>query len=138
MSLEVIEIRASGALQIAAPLAQRADVEQCSVELRIERQRAREPRFGVGGAPEAIERDGVVIRGVGARQGLRVVAFQEERESAQILDLGRRRAGSLRAFELMQRRVVLPVEDVVDGAIAGGLRGEEKQSEDQAAPRTRS
>jgi hypothetical protein len=64
-------------------------------------------------------------RSVEARQRFRVVAFQKKRESAQIFDFCRRCAGRLRAFELMQRRVILAVEDVVDGTIAGSLRGEE-------------
>ncbi len=182
-AFQVIEIRAARALEIAAALAEHADVEQRGVELRIERARAVQPCLRIGGTAEAIEGDAVVIRGfraqrrrfirenlfeigrrfrgiaeaqqrdgaieaslgerrhqfqrrVEGRQRLGVLAFHQERESAEILDLGRRRAGRFRAFELMQRGVVLPAEEVEDTAIAGGLRGEKKDAEDHAAPRT--
>lgn len=189
---QVVEIRAAGALQVPAALAQHADVEQRRVELRVQLERVIERGLGLGGAPQAVVGDAEVIRGVGAERGvlvgedagqvgrrLRVVlqaqireraiearvlqggreleraieagdgalriAVEQECQSAQVLDLGRRRARRLRSFELAQRGVVVALQDVPDAAVAGGVRGrgkkweseEEQRGEpDQAAPRT--
>ena len=65
MNLEVVEVRPPRALQVAASLAQHPGVEQRRVELRVELQRVVEPLLRIAGAAEAVEGDGVVIRGVG-------------------------------------------------------------------------
>lgn len=192
MPSEVVEIGAPGALQIAAALAQHAEVEQCRIEPVVELERAVERGLGVRRAAGAVVGDAEVIRGVRAEQrvlvredgfeigdGLPVIAdaqtsdaavearrlqiriererlveagdrlagiaLEQQRQAAQVLDIGRRCAGGLRALELAQRRVVVPAEDVPDAAVACGLlrRGKEGKREEQkrsdaaqAAPRT--
>jgi hypothetical protein len=68
MRVEIGEIRAAGALQIAAALAQQALIEQRGVELLIESARLVQPRLRVRAAAETVEGDGVVIRGVRAER----------------------------------------------------------------------
>jgi hypothetical protein len=99
-----------------------ATIESRRLEIRLQLQRAIERRDRVG-----------------------AFAVEQQRESAQILDLGGRGAGRLRTLQLFECRVVIALQDVADAAIARGLRrrgeegncNEEQRGEtDQAAPRT--
>jgi len=67
VQFEIVEVRLSRSLRIAASFAQEAGVEQCPVELRIRSQSTGEPRLGLGIATQTVQRDSVVIRGFRAQ-----------------------------------------------------------------------
>jgi hypothetical protein len=99
--------------------------------------------------PEPQERDRTIEARLGQRRlqrqrALEVgecllrVAGEEMGEALEVLDVGRRRTGALRAFELLERGVVAALKDVVDAPVAGRFRREQDREDqrDQAAPRT--